>query len=241
MSAPSDPLSLTPLSLSDAPPTPNGVPSPPAEAPIYPSEPLQLSIPLRNTYIPTRIHLHLTIRPSSILLFVTTKPGSSPEDQGDLVGQAQGAGETNGIGDMVAPGLEELGGVGAEMGMGVGLVDPFAPGGAGKPDEPSTVSSTELGSFVVAIPNLRDPAALPASTPLYVREQNLDTTTRIARILARKSKRPCYVGCSMDFAAAGLGGSVEEVMEGIRVVVRVVGGEVGRIEGAGESGEEEGQ
>jgi len=48
----------------------------------------------------------------------------------------------------------------------------------------------------------------------------------MARLLARKTKRPVYVGNSMSFASAGLGGTVEEEMEGFKKVVEVVMAEV---------------
>ena len=44
----------------------------------------------------------------------------------------------------------------------------------------------------------------------------------MARLLARKTKRPVYVGNSMSFASAGMGGTVEEEMEGFKKVVEVV-------------------
>ena len=60
------------------------------------------------------------------------------------------------------------------------------------------------------------------STPLYTYEASLDFTTRLAKLLARKAGRPVYVGNSISFASAGMGGTVEEEMEGFRKVVEVV-------------------
>ena len=44
----------------------------------------------------------------------------------------------------------------------------------------------------------------------------------MARLLARKTAKPVYVGNSMSFASAGLGGTVEEEIEGFTRVVEVV-------------------
>lgn len=67
------------------------------------------------------------------------------------------------------------------------------------------------------------------STPLYTHESSLEFTTRLAKLLARKSKKPVYVGNSISFASAGMGGTVEEEMEGFRKVVEIVMGEVDRV------------
>ena len=60
------------------------------------------------------------------------------------------------------------------------------------------------------------------STPLYTYESSLDFTTRLAKVLARKVGRPVYVGNSISFASAGMGGTVEEEIEGFKKVVEVV-------------------
>jgi hypothetical protein len=44
--------------------------------------------------------------------------------------------------------------------------------------------------------------------------------------LARKTNKPVYVGNSMSFASAGMGGTVEEEIEGFKKVVAVVMGQV---------------
>jgi hypothetical protein len=54
----------------------------------------------------------------------------------------------------------------------------------------------------------------------------VEFTTRLARLLARKTDKPVYVGNSMSFASAGMGGTVEEEIEGFKKVVAVVIGEV---------------
>ena len=59
------------------------------------------------------------------------------------------------------------------------------------------------------------------STTLYSQPSTLDFTTRLAKVLARKLKLPCYVGNSMDLHGSAGGGSVEEEMEAFRAVVGV--------------------
>jgi hypothetical protein len=68
------------------------------------------------------------------------------------------------------------------------------------------------------------------STPLYTYESSIEFTTRFAKLLARKTGRPVYVGNSISFASAGMGGIVEEEMEGFKKVVEVVMEEVGKSE-----------
>ena len=60
------------------------------------------------------------------------------------------------------------------------------------------------------------------STPLYTYESSIEFTTRLAKLLARKTGKPVYVANSMSFASAGMGGTVEEEMEGFKRVVEVV-------------------
>jgi hypothetical protein len=60
------------------------------------------------------------------------------------------------------------------------------------------------------------------STPLFTHGSTLDFTTRLSKLLARKTGKPVYVGNSISFASAGMGGTVEEEMEGFRRVVAVV-------------------
>jgi hypothetical protein len=70
------------------------------------------------------------------------------------------------------------------------------------------------------------------STPLYTYESSVEFTTRLAKLLARKIGKPIYVGNSISFASAGMGGTVEEEMEGFRKVVEVVMEEVRKRDGA---------
>jgi hypothetical protein len=66
------------------------------------------------------------------------------------------------------------------------------------------------------------------STPLYTCETSVEFTTRLAKLLALKTEKPVYVGNSISFASAGMGGTVEEEMEGFKKVVDVVMDEVRR-------------
>ncbi|KAF1947522.1 hypothetical protein EJ02DRAFT_417698 [Clathrospora elynae] len=86
-----------------------------------------------------------------------------------------------------------------------------------------SASSAALGSFVYAMPNRATPADT-LSTPLFTHGGTLDFTTRLSKVLARKTSKPVYVGNSSSFASAGMGGTVEEEMEAFRRTVEVVMG-----------------
>ncbi|KAH8728145.1 hypothetical protein GQ44DRAFT_769665 [Phaeosphaeriaceae sp. PMI808] len=88
---------------------------------------------------------------------------------------------------------------------------------------PESASASALGSFVYAMPNKASPNET-LSTPLFTQASTLDFTTRLSKVLARKTDKPVYVGNSISFASAGMGGTVEEEMEGFRRVVEVVMG-----------------
>lgn len=62
----------------------------------------------------------------------------------------------------------------------------------------------------------------PLSTPLFSVESSIEFTVRLARLFAKKTQLPVYVGSSVSFAGAGLGGTVEEEMEAFGKVVNVV-------------------
>ena len=51
----------------------------------------------------------------------------------------------------------------------------------------------------------------------------------MAKVLARKTKLPCYVGSSINLSGAVEGGTVDEEMEVFRAIVDVVGREVERV------------
>lgn len=50
----------------------------------------------------------------------------------------------------------------------------------------------------------------------------MDLASRLARLFAKKTGLPTYVGSSLSLSGAGLGGTVEEEMEAFRKVVDVV-------------------
>ena len=60
------------------------------------------------------------------------------------------------------------------------------------------------------------------STPLYTLPSSIDFATRMAKVLAQRTKRPCYVGSSINLSSAAGGGSVEEEMHAFRAIVDVV-------------------
>jgi hypothetical protein len=60
------------------------------------------------------------------------------------------------------------------------------------------------------------------STPLYNQPSSLDFATRMAKVIALQTGRPCYVGSSINLSGAAGGGTVEEEMEALRAVVDVV-------------------
>lgn len=51
---------------------------------------------------------------------------------------------------------------------------------------------------------------------------SIEFTTRLAKFLARKFDKAIYIGNSISFDSTGLGGSVEEELEGFKKVVDVV-------------------
>ncbi|OTB05216.1 hypothetical protein M426DRAFT_10815 [Hypoxylon sp. CI-4A] len=77
-----------------------------------------------------------------------------------------------------------------------------------------------MGSFVYALPDRYNPSQ-PLSTTIYSVEATLELTTRLAKILTKKTQMPVYVGNSISFANTGLGGTVEEEMEAFKRVVEV--------------------
>jgi len=90
--------------------------------------------------------------------------------------------------------------------------------------------ATPLGSFVYALPDRYNPSQ-PLSTPVYSITHTLDFTQRLAKLLARKTGRACYVGNSASFRDSVQGGTVEEEMEAFGAIVKVVMGEIGKAEG----------
>lgn len=60
-------------------------------------------------------------------------------------------------------------------------------------------------------------------------EPTLEFTSRLAKLLARKTQLPVYVGNSVSFAGAGLGGTVEEEMVAFKNIVEAI---MPRLQGA---------
>ncbi|POS88057.1 hypothetical protein EPUL_000485 [Erysiphe pulchra] len=81
-------------------------------------------------------------------------------------------------------------------------------------------STASLGSFVFALPDRLNPGQ-SISTPLYEDISSIEFTTRLAKFLARKFNKAIYIGNSISFDSTGLGGSVEEELEGFKKVVDV--------------------
>ncbi|KAK3680752.1 hypothetical protein LTR37_021086 [Vermiconidia calcicola] len=134
------------------------------------AKPMELAITLPNNP-GTRIHLHLTVLASTIMLFVTSA------------------------------GLD------------------------------ATPGASPMGSFVYAMPDRYNPSQ-PLNTPLYTLPSSQDFATRMAKVLASRTKRPCYVGSSVNLSGAVAGGTVEEEMEAFRAIVKVVMTGVERASGA---------
>ncbi len=63
---------------------------------------------------------------------------------------------------------------------------------------------------------------------IFVYDPTIDFTVRMARLLARETQKPVYIGNSMSFASAGMGGTVAEEMEGFKKVLDVVAVELER-------------
>ncbi|KAJ5259318.1 hypothetical protein N7478_012299 [Penicillium angulare] len=83
----------------------------------------------------------------------------------------------------------------------------------------SAGSIKPLGSFVYAMPDRTSPNST-ISTTLYTTASSIEYTTRVAKILARRTHKPIYVGCSID--PNGLGLTVEEEMEGLTHIVNFI-------------------
>ncbi|KAL8839607.1 MAG: hypothetical protein Q9176_004348 [Flavoplaca citrina] len=94
--------------------------------------------------------------------------------------------------------------------------------------DPSTSGSlSALGSFVYAMPNRLQPSD-PLCTALYSQIGSIEFANRVAKVLARRTEKPTYVGCSVVLGNP----TVEEEMTGVRIVVEEVlkvvqGGKIG--------------
>ncbi|KAF3129881.1 hypothetical protein TWF594_010644 [Orbilia oligospora] len=155
----------------------------------------QLSVPLPRT-ADTSLHLHLTIASRHILLFLTTTSANPSFD----------------LSPLSIPGVNSS----STTSTTEDVLNPMRGGDAAVPR-----GKVGVGSFVYAMPSLRNNKET-ICTPLILDMATLETTERIARILARRLQVPVYLGNSMNFAAMGAGGSVEEEMGVVRDVVETV-------------------
>ncbi|MCJ1358994.1 MAG: hypothetical protein MMC33_008994 [Icmadophila ericetorum] len=85
-------------------------------------------------------------------------------------------------------------------------------------DPSNSNALSALGSFVYAMPNRLNPSE-SISTPLHSVPHSIDFATRVAKILARKTGKPTYVGCSVNL---GIGVMVEEEIEAVKKSVEGV-------------------
>lgn len=58
------------------------------------------------------------------------------------------------------------------------------------------------------------------STTLYSAPGSVEFAARVAKILARRTGRPVYAGCSINPAEFGL--MVDEEMEGVQKIIEVI-------------------
>lgn len=61
----------------------------------------------------------------------------------------------------------------------------------------------------------------PLATTLFSSEVTVEFSTRLAKILARKSRRPVYLTNSISLESAGMGGTIEEEMEALQDILAV--------------------
>ncbi|KAK7910914.1 hypothetical protein PG985_013395 [Apiospora marii] len=85
-------------------------------------------------------------------------------------------------------------------------------------DEPA--GPAPMGSFVYALPDRFNPD-MPLSTPIYHEEHTIDFTTRLAKILVKKTQMHVYVSNSVSLVSTGLGGTFEEEMEAFKKILEV--------------------
>ncbi|MCJ1409809.1 hypothetical protein MMC19_003892 [Ptychographa xylographoides] len=84
-------------------------------------------------------------------------------------------------------------------------------------DYAGSSTSSALGSFVYAMPNRLNPSD-PLCTALFPVPSSVDFATRAAKILAKKTGKPTYVGCSATFGGA----TVEEEMAAVKIAVDAI-------------------
>lgn len=101
---------------------------------------------------------------------------------------------------------------------------------------PDVSNHKSIPTLHLLIPTQRYNAAQPLSTVLYSSGSSIDFATRMAKILARRTKKLCYVGSSINLSAAAGGGSVGEEMEATRAVADAITAEVTKAASMPQSG-----
>ncbi|RAO66366.1 uncharacterized protein BHQ10_002378 [Talaromyces amestolkiae] len=76
-----------------------------------------------------------------------------------------------------------------------------------------------MGSFVYAMPDRTNPKST-ISTILCNSAGSIEYATRTAKVLARRTALPVYVGCNVDPVSTGT--TVEEEMEGFKKIIDAV-------------------
>ncbi|KAM0453260.1 hypothetical protein ACHAPV_009054 [Trichoderma viride] len=80
-----------------------------------------------------------------------------------------------------------------------------------------------MGSFVYALPDgQRFNPQQAIATTLFSAESSLEFTTRVAKLVARKTQLPVYVTNSISLESTGMGGTVEEEMEAFKGVAEAI-------------------
>ncbi|KAM0254271.1 hypothetical protein ACHAQJ_006961 [Trichoderma viride] len=78
-----------------------------------------------------------------------------------------------------------------------------------------------MGSFVYALPDRFNHQQAIATT-LFSAESSLEFTTRVAKLVARRTQLPVYVTNSISLESTGMGGTVEEEMEAFKSVAEAI-------------------
>ncbi|TFB00018.1 hypothetical protein CCMA1212_008063 [Trichoderma ghanense] len=78
-----------------------------------------------------------------------------------------------------------------------------------------------MGSFVYALPDRFNQQQAIATT-LFSAESSLEFTTRVAKLVARKTQLPVYVTNSISLESMGMGGTVEEEMEAFKALAEAI-------------------
>ena len=85
--------------------------------------------------------------------------------------------------------------------------------------------SSKCLNFIVKSANITpqriDPSN-PLSTPLATVPSSFELATRVAKIVAKRTNLPVYVGCSVHLGGA----SMEEELEGMKLIVTTIMTEV---------------